>query len=185
MTYFKKIFSYAGPFKLYIGLNIFFNIFYALFSAISFVAMIPMLNVLFDETPKIDQVPTYKGLSSTKEYLSDWMNFHVSKAVEEDPHQALMLSIGLILTLFFLKNLFNYLALFFITFCAMASCEICVMICLKKWLNYLSLSTVKRKRRYHCSHYRRCFRNSAFIFVHPGSTHKRTVDYSIYASLDV
>ena len=44
------------------------------------------------------------------------MNFHVSKAVEEDPHQALMLSIGLILTLFFLKNLFNYLALFFITF---------------------------------------------------------------------
>lgn len=116
MTYFKKIFSYARPFKLYIGLNIFFNIFYALFSAISFVAMIPMLNVLFDETPKIDQVPTYKGLSSTKEYLSDWMNFHVSKAVEEDPHQALMLSIGLILTLFFLKNLFNYLALFFITF---------------------------------------------------------------------
>jgi len=45
MTYFQKIFRYAGPFKLYIGLNIFFNIFYALFSAISFVAMIPMLNV--------------------------------------------------------------------------------------------------------------------------------------------
>ena len=112
---FKKIFSYAGPFKLYIGLNIFFNIFYALFSAISFVAMIPMLNVLFDETPKIDQVPTYKGLSSTKEYLSDWMNFHVPRPLKKThiKHYAID---WVDFNAFFLKNLFNYLALFFITF---------------------------------------------------------------------
>ena len=55
MTYFKKIFTYAGPFKLYIGLNIFFNVFYALFSAVSFIAMIPMLNVLFGKTSKVEQ----------------------------------------------------------------------------------------------------------------------------------
>lgn len=116
MTYFKKIFSYAGPFKLYIGLNIFFNIFYALFSAISFVAMIPMLNVLFDETPKVAEAPTFEDFSSIKEFVTDWVNFKVSSTVETDPHSALMLSIGLILVLFFLKNLFNYLALFFITF---------------------------------------------------------------------
>ena len=116
MTYFQKIFRYAGPFKLYIGLNIFFNIFYALFSAISFVAMIPMLNVLFGQTPKVDQPPVYRGISSIKSYLTDSMNYNVSQAVEADPLQALMLSIGLILVLFFLKNLFNYLALFFITF---------------------------------------------------------------------
>ncbi len=116
MTYFKKIFRYAGPFKLYIGLNIFFNIFYALFSAISFVAMIPMLNVLFGQTPKVEQQPTYNGLSSLKSYVTDSMNYTVSQAVEDNPLHALMLSIGLILVLFFLKNLFNYLALFFITF---------------------------------------------------------------------
>jgi len=116
MTYFKKIFRYAGPFKRYIGLNIFFNIFYALFSAISFVAMIPMLNVLFGQTPKVEEQPLYNGLSSLKTYLVDLMNYKVSQAVENDPLQALMLSIGLILFLFFLKNLFNYLALFFITF---------------------------------------------------------------------
>ena len=116
MTYFQKIFRYAGPFKLYIGLNIFFNIFYALFSAISFVAMIPMLNVLFGQTPKVDQPPVYRGIGSIKSYLTDSMNYNVSQAVEADPLQALMLSIGLILVLFFLKNLFNYLALFFITF---------------------------------------------------------------------
>ena len=116
MTYFKKIFTYAGPFKLFIGLNILFNIFYALFSAFSFVAMIPMLNVLFGKTPKIAQAPVYTGLSDLKNFATDWMNFQVSTAVESDPHRALMLSIGLILVLFFLKNLFNYLALFFITF---------------------------------------------------------------------
>lgn len=116
MTYFQKIFRYARPFKLYIGLNIFFNIFYALFSAISFVAMIPMLNVLFGQTPKVDEQPTYNGLSSLKSYVTDSMNYNVSQAVEDNPLHALMLSIGLILVLFFLKNLFNYLALFFITF---------------------------------------------------------------------
>ena len=116
MTYFKKIFRYASPFKLYIGLNIFFNIFYALFSAISFVAMIPMLNVLFGQTPKVEQQPIYQGISSLKSYITDSMNYKVSQEVEENPLQALMLSIGLILVLFFLKNFFNYLALFFITF---------------------------------------------------------------------
>lgn len=116
MTYFKKIFRYAGPFKLYIGLNVFFNILYALFSALSFVAMIPMLNVLFGQTPKVAKAPTYEGIHQIKEYITDWMNFKVSQTVENDPLQALVFSIGLILGLFFLKNLFNYLALFFITF---------------------------------------------------------------------
>ena len=116
MTYFQKIFRYASPFKLYIGLNIFFNLFYAIFSAISFVAMIPMLNVLFGQTPKVEQQPVYQGINSLKSYVTDSMNYTVSQAVEENPLKALMLSIGLILILFFLKNLFNYLALFFITF---------------------------------------------------------------------
>ena len=78
--------------------------------------MIPMLNVLFDETPKVAEAPTFEDFSSIKEFVTDWVNFQVSSTVETDPHSALMLSIGLILVLFFLKNLFNYLALFFITF---------------------------------------------------------------------
>ncbi len=116
MTYFKKIFTYASPYKIYIGLNIFFNIFYALFSAVSFIAMVPMLNVLFGETPKVDTLPTYTGLSNLKEYLTERINYEISQTVTDDPLIALMLSIGLILVLFFLKNLFNYFALFFITF---------------------------------------------------------------------
>lgn len=116
MTYFRKIIRYASPFKSYVGLNIFFNIFYALFSALSFIAMIPMLNVLFGQTPKVDVEPVYQGIQNLKSYATDRLNYEISQAVEKDPLQALMFSIGLILILFFLKNLFNYLALFFITY---------------------------------------------------------------------
>lgn len=116
MTYFKKIFAYAGPYKIFIGLNVFFNIFYALFSAFSFIAMVPMLNVLFGETPKVDTLPTYTGLSDLKNYVTNRMNYEISQTVNDDPLFALMLTIGLILVLFLLKNTFNYFALFFITF---------------------------------------------------------------------
>jgi subfamily B ATP-binding cassette protein MsbA len=53
VEYFKKIFKYAKPFKKYIYLNIFFNILYALFSALSFLSLMPMLEVLFGENIKL------------------------------------------------------------------------------------------------------------------------------------
>lgn len=78
--------------------------------------MIPMLNVLFGQTPAIDSAPQYQGLSHLKAYAIDGLNFYVAEAVKSNPLHALFLSIGLILCLFFLKNLFNYLALFSITY---------------------------------------------------------------------
>lgn len=116
MVYFKKIMAFARPYWRFIGLNVFFNVLYALFSALSFVALIPMLEVLFGTTKKVDTAPTYNGIGSLKSYLTEWMNFQVSSQVDENPQNALLFSIGLILILFFLKNLFNYLALYFITF---------------------------------------------------------------------
>lgn len=116
MEYFKKIMRFARPYRRFIGLNIAFNVLYALFSALSFVALIPMLEVLFGTTKKVSTPPTYTGLANLKSYLTEWMNFQVSSQVDQNPQNALLFSIGLILVLFFLKNLFNYLALYFITF---------------------------------------------------------------------
>ena len=45
MTNFKKILPYILPYKKYAYLNIFFNILFALFSTLSFVALIPMMQV--------------------------------------------------------------------------------------------------------------------------------------------
>ncbi len=116
MKYFKEILKYAIPYKSYIFLNVFFNILYAFFSALSFVSMIPMLNILFGTTPKITTRPVYQGFSSIENYLTNTINYELNIALDENPLDALIFSIFLILSLFFLKNLFNYLALFFITF---------------------------------------------------------------------
>ena len=117
MNYFKKIFRFAKPYKKYAYLNIFFNILYALFSAISFVALIPMLTVLFEEDKKITIKPVYEGFGSLKAYLSDSMAYFISTTTEEHGEQyTLSIMIGFIIALFLLKNLFNYWAMYFITF---------------------------------------------------------------------
>ena len=116
MNYFKKIILFALPYKRFAFLNIVFNILYAFFSALSFVALIPMLNVLFDKTPKVDIEPVYTGIFDLQNYIENTINYKVGSTLEENPLDALTLAIALILILFFLKNLFNYLAMFFITF---------------------------------------------------------------------
>jgi len=116
MNYFKKIILFALPYKRFAFLNIVFNILYAFFSALSFVALIPMLNVLFDKTPKVDVEPVYTGIFDLQNYIENTINYKVGSTLEENPLGALTLAIALILILFFLKNLFNYLAMFFITF---------------------------------------------------------------------
>lgn len=116
MEYFKKILRFAKPYRKYGYLNIFFNILYALFSALSFAALIPMLEVLFDKTKKVTQAPPYQGLGKLKEYYLDYMRYHISQLSDENPMNGLVLVIGLVLVLFLLKNVFNYLAMYFITF---------------------------------------------------------------------
>lgn len=116
MEYFKKILRFAKPYKKYGFLNIFFNILYALFSALSFAALIPMLNVLFDKTKQLTEPPVFQGIGKAKDYFMDYMNYQVTQYSGDDQMKGLVLVIGLVLTLFLLKNVFNYLAMYFITF---------------------------------------------------------------------
>ena len=116
MNYFRKILSFARPYRRYGFLNIFFNILYALFSALSFAALIPMLDVLFDKTKKVYTAPQYEGIGNIKGYLQDYLNYRLTTYAGDDEMKGLILVIGLVLVLFLLKNLFNYLAMYFITF---------------------------------------------------------------------
>ncbi|MDX1769579.1 MAG: ABC transporter ATP-binding protein [Arenibacter troitsensis] len=116
MEYFKKILRFANPYRKYGFLNIFFNILYALFSALSFAALIPMLDVLFKPEEKILVEPVYEGLGQLKDYLQDYINYRVNAYSGDDEMKGLVLVIGLVLILFLLKNFFNYLAMYFITF---------------------------------------------------------------------
>jgi subfamily B ATP-binding cassette protein MsbA len=115
--YFKKIIRFAKPYKIYAYLNIFFNILYALFSALSFIALIPMLDVLFGETKQIEEKPIYTGMSHLKDYLQSSMSYELHQySVEHGAQYTLMALASIIITLFLLKNLFNYWAMYFITF---------------------------------------------------------------------
>jgi len=116
VNYFRKIFKYALPFKKYMFLNIFFNILYALFSALSFLSLMPMLEVLFGENKTTFEKPEFENLSNFGNNLEEWINYQVSHFSGEDPKLALIFVISSIIVLFFLKNFFNYLAMFFITF---------------------------------------------------------------------
>jgi subfamily B ATP-binding cassette protein MsbA len=97
-------------------LNIFFNILYAMFSALSFLSLMPMLEVLFGEKNTSYEKPEFEGFKNLGNNLEDWLNYQVSNFAGEDPKLALIFVISSIIILFFFKNLFNYLAMFFITF---------------------------------------------------------------------
>jgi subfamily B ATP-binding cassette protein MsbA len=116
MTYFRKILRFAIPYQKFGFLNIFFNVLYALFSALSFAALIPMLDVLFQQTEAITEKPVYQGLGQLETFVKGWLYYQVNSVAGEDKMKALVLVIGLVLLLFLLKNVFNYLAMYFITF---------------------------------------------------------------------
>ncbi|NNL33803.1 MAG: ABC transporter ATP-binding protein [Flavobacteriaceae bacterium] len=117
MEYLKKLSRFIIPYKRYGILNIICNVFYALFSTLAMVSLMPMINVLFGEGKKITTKPVYSGLSDIKSYVGDSINYIITSTTEAHGAQrALLYMIVVIISLFLLKNLFNYLALYFITF---------------------------------------------------------------------
>ena len=117
MEYFKKILRFAYPYKRFAFLNIICNVFYALFSALSFIALIPMLDILFKQDKlKVIKEPVYKGIANAKDYYQELLAFKVQEYAQSDASKALLVVISLIIILFFLKNIFRYLAMYFITF---------------------------------------------------------------------
>ena len=111
-----KILRFGYPYKTFAFLNIFFNLLYAFFSALSFVSLIPMLKVLFNTNKSNFVEAEYKGIMNIQIYVKESLKNYLSKRLEDDVESTLVFSISLVITLFLLKNICNYLALFFITF---------------------------------------------------------------------
>ncbi|WP_347052717.1 ABC transporter ATP-binding protein [Flavobacterium olei] len=117
MSNFKKIVPFIYPYKKYALLNIFFNVLYALFSTLSFVALIPMLQVLFDKTKQNTVKPVFNGIMEIKEYGEDYLSYYITttKGTHESGY-VLGIMVAIIISIFLLKNLADYLAMFFINF---------------------------------------------------------------------
>ena len=117
MDYIKKLSRFIIPYKRYGILNIISNIFYALFSTLAMISLMPMINVLFGEGKKVTEKPIYEGIKNIKSYAEDSINYIITTTSEEyGAQRSLLYMIILIISLFLLKNLFNYLGLYFITF---------------------------------------------------------------------
>ncbi len=108
----QQLLPYIKNYKKHVVLNIVFNLLYALFSTLAFVSLIPMLNVLFDKTEKVAKEPVWTGIGELKDYGNDLLNYKVSSLLDEgNPQIALLVVVALVITTFFLKNLFGYLSM--------------------------------------------------------------------------
>jgi subfamily B ATP-binding cassette protein MsbA len=98
-------------------MNIFFNVLYALFSTLSFVSLIPMMQVLFDQTKRNTKMPVYKGIWELKDYGENYLSYYITNTTDTfGVGRTLTIMVVIIISIFLLKNLFDYLAMFFITF---------------------------------------------------------------------
>jgi subfamily B ATP-binding cassette protein MsbA len=110
-----KLFPYTKPYKTHIVWNVVFNVLYALFSTISMLTLLPMLEVLFGKTKEVEKVPVYSGIENIMDYGKDLLYYQISELTKDSgPQFALLLVVILVISTFLLKNLFNYLASFHI-----------------------------------------------------------------------
>ena len=116
MSYFTRVLKYGIDYSYYALLNVFFNILYAIFSALAFVSFIPMLDVLFKQTEKVYSKPNFTGIGDIREYAENYFNYYLSNQLETDISSTLILVVGIVIFFFLMKNIFNYLALYNITF---------------------------------------------------------------------
>jgi len=117
MNNFKKLFPFIVPYKKYAYLNIFFNVLYALFSTLSFMALIPMIQVLFDQTKRNTTMPIWEGIVHVKGFLENYLSYFITISTDKyGVGYTLSIMVFVIISIFLLKNLSDYLAMFFITF---------------------------------------------------------------------
>ena len=107
----RKIFPFVIPYKSHVIWNVFYNILYALFSTLSFITLIPMMNVLFDKAKKINVQPVYTDVFHLVGFLQDLLYFNITKLTNgNNPQVALLLVVSLVIVTFLFKNVANYLA---------------------------------------------------------------------------
>jgi subfamily B ATP-binding cassette protein MsbA len=108
----SRLLKYAIPYKWYAVLNIIFNFFGALFSLVSLASLIPVLNILFKQSEPVDKLLPWNF--DTKNIFNN-INYYISQEIrtEGEIHTLFLICVGVVI-LFFLKNLFRYMALFFV-----------------------------------------------------------------------
>ena len=113
MDFFFKILRYIRSYLSYVFLNIGSNIISVIFSLFSLTMIIPFLGILFGTQEKVYQA---KPLSLNAASIKENFYLFLSTTIDNKGNvEALLLICVIVLIMFFIKNLFRYLALFFLT----------------------------------------------------------------------
>lgn len=80
------------------------------------VSLFPMLKVLFNQTESLTSKPVWVKIADIGNYAEDYLNYFVTIKKAEGNNDVLIFMVSIIIVTFLLKNLFNYLSMFFITF---------------------------------------------------------------------
>lgn len=108
-----KVLRFATPYWMYAILNITFNILTVLFSLVSISMTIPFLGLLFGTQEKVYEAPP---LSLSASSLTKNFYYQITKIIDTHGEiEALLFICLLVLILFFFRNVFRYLALYFLT----------------------------------------------------------------------
>lgn len=108
MQSFLRILGYLKKYAFSVTCNISFNILSVIFSLVSLVMILPFLQLLFDRQPLVLEKPVF---ALSKDWLAGTFNYVLSTIiVDYGKSNALLFVCALVLTVFFLKNLFRYMA---------------------------------------------------------------------------
>ncbi len=111
-----RILSYLRKYTLYSAMNVLFNILTVVFSLFSVVMIIPFLQLLLKKIPLVMQAPPFKWDAN---YFFEYLKFLLSKQIAASGPDGSIIVLAkfcaLIAVLFFFKNLFRFLALFFLS----------------------------------------------------------------------
>jgi ABC-type multidrug transport system fused ATPase/permease subunit len=107
MASFGRLLARVKNYKVNITLSIVSNIMLSIFTVVSIPIIVPFFQILFDRTPPVMELPPDPK-------ISDHLDYYFSRLIEShDKETALIFVCLAMITVFLLKNIFRYLALFF------------------------------------------------------------------------
>lgn len=109
-----KVLRYAKPYKTFAFLSVSSNIIQVILHLLSILTFLPLLNILFDQVEPVLVEPQFE---MTIDYVEQYFSYKMTPYVEEKGTKGALYFICIIVSiLFFFKNLFRYLAKFFIAY---------------------------------------------------------------------
>lgn len=110
MKEFFRVLSFVKPYWIYALFNIVFNILTVLFSLVSITMIIPFLGLLFGTQQKVYSA---QDLALNADAIKENFYLYITQIIDTKGQvEALLFVCVLVLTMFFLRNTFRYLALF-------------------------------------------------------------------------